>query len=248
MLLGVTACEQGPPPPDPQANKTPPPPPPPPPPKVTPIKDLMAELNIDPRIVMDENAAPNSDAERRAVLTFLDAVTRGNATAVRDMLSMDDQLILEQLIDSGRWDSTVQDIDSVMVMTGPNTNRTDIGSSTANLAVLAIFTVNNEFQPTMWYLEDDVFAAGPTPPDIDRRFSAATLRGLIDSWHQIVDEERAEGQRLEVDISLPQQILEQRERGGEIPDDPTPPGLPSPGGPGGPGAPPGDSPGPGVPL
>lgn len=243
ILICASGCEQAPPPAPPVVKKEVPIYVPPPP--ITTVADLMDELNIDPRIIMEETTAPRSTEERRAVLSFVNAMTRGDTAAVRTMLAMEDQLILDQLIASGTWGSTVADISNVMVMTGQNTNRTNIGSSTANLAVLAIFMVDNEFQPTLWYLEGDKFASGPTPPQIDRRVSAASLGGLIDSWHSIIEQERKRGQELEIDISLPQQILEQREQQGDIPGAPTPPSLPSPGGPG---SPPGNSPGPGVPL
>ena len=52
----------------PVAMAPPPPPPPaaPPPPAVTPIDELMAMLNIDPRVRLPEDKAPDNDIDRKA--------------------------------------------------------------------------------------------------------------------------------------------------------------------------------------
>src|SRR3982750_225090 len=65
----------------------PPPPPPPAPeaPKVTPIDQLMAQLNIDPKVHLPEAKAPDNDEDRKAVLVFFDSFARGNAQALKTM-------------------------------------------------------------------------------------------------------------------------------------------------------------------
>src|SRR5688572_26315773 len=85
------------------APPPPPPPAPPAPPPVSSIEDLMAELNIDPRVSLSEDKAPGTTDERRAVLVFFDAMARGNAQALKGMLSVTDQLELDALVESGAW-------------------------------------------------------------------------------------------------------------------------------------------------
>jgi hypothetical protein len=228
-----------------QTTITPPAPPPPPP--IASVQDLRLEMNIDERVRLDEIDAPGSETERRAVLAFADAFARGNTNSLRDLLALDDEVVMDQLMASGRWHNA-DEIEDVWVVTGPNPRRTGLLSSPANLAVLAIFTVNGRLEPTMWYLEDDEFVSGMTPFNITDRMTGADL---IDAWHAVIDEEQATGQRLDFDLNLPKQILEQRRPGGGIPSDPTappgpqPPSLPGGPSPGGPGP---GGPGPGVPL
>src|SRR5262245_58454972 len=102
LTLGLAGCGDD----QPQQQAIQPPPPPPEvpaPPPVTSIEDLMAELNIDQRIALPEDKAPASDPERRAILTFFDAIARGNAQSLRGMLAVTDQLELDALVESGAW-------------------------------------------------------------------------------------------------------------------------------------------------
>ena len=73
VSLGLAACGSEPPPPAaaPVAKRAPAPPPPPPAPTVTPIADLMARYDIDPRVNMSEDLAPDNDAGRIAVTALL---------------------------------------------------------------------------------------------------------------------------------------------------------------------------------
>jgi hypothetical protein len=192
LCVALTACaliSQGceeEPPPVVQAPPPPPPPPPPAPPAVTPIEQLMIDLNIDPRVSLPEEKAPDNDPDRKAVLVFFDAFARGNEQAVKDMLSLADQLELEALVKSGSWQTTVKNIQSINVQAG---------AYDVNKCALAVIEVGKgsrmTFQPQLWYYttEEDAakFEAVPTPPGIMDRLSGDDW---IEAWHQLLDDEQ----------------------------------------------------------
>lgn len=173
-----------------QVVVAPPPPPPPvapPPPAVTPIEQLMAQLNIDPRVRLPEDKAPDNDTDRKAVLVFFDAFARGDAKSVKRMLPLTDQLELEALTDSGAWQASVKEIQTIDVQTGSN--------SLSQKCALAVIEVGSgavtNFQPQLWYYTADskesLFEAAPTPPGIIDKLTG----NWIDTWHKILAEELA---------------------------------------------------------
>ncbi|MGI9013171.1 MAG: hypothetical protein ACR2GY_02870 [Phycisphaerales bacterium] len=243
--LMLSGCSEPPPPPPVVRTAPPPPPPPPPPPRVDTLDDLRAELNTDPRIVFDELDAPRDTAQRRAILTFFDAFARGNSTAARQMMPPTEKHELDDLIQSGRWDSTIQNIEEILISTGDAPAIIGVDAGSTNLAVLAIFQVDGDYQPTLWYLSSGAdgpeFIAAPTPPDILNRVSGTDM---IAAWHAVIEVELARANDPDIEEASPQQILAQRaaNEGGPINPD-APPEGPMPPSPGG--APPGGQPGPG---
>jgi hypothetical protein len=185
----------------------PPPPPPPPAPSVTPIEQLMAEMNIDPRIVFPEDQAPDNDEDRRAVLEFFDAQARGNAQAMRTMLPLAEQLQLTDMVEDGTWEATVAKILQIRVHTGTN--------SLSQKCALAVIEVgdgpNLSFQPQLWYYttsgDEAQFEAAPTPPGIIDRLSG----DWIASWHQILAAEMAKSQEPDEDLALAQKNIDSSE-------------------------------------
>ena len=245
-LVGASAfnmvgCEEEPPPPPPVVQKAPVAPPPPPAPKVVSLDDLRAEMNIDSRIFFEEANAPRDTEQRRAVLSFFDGFARGNSSAVKQMMPPLEQLELANLIETGRWQQNVDGINQIEVVTGPAPNLIGVDTGSNSLAVLGIFQVNGDYQPTMWYLSDGVngpeFIAAPTPPEILSRISGADM---IAAWHDVIKAEMARADEADLEVPTKQQILAQREsvEGGPAapsgPDSPAPPSIPSPGGPSGP--------------
>jgi len=208
------------------ATPPPAPPPPPPPPAVTPIKDLMAELNIDQRVVLPEERAPATDAERKAVLAFFDSFARGNSQSLQSMLPLSDQLELKALIDSGAWQKSVAQIQRIEIQTGANT--------LSQKCALAVVEVGNgaatNFQPQLWYytIEEDnpVFEAAPTPPGILDKLSG----DWIAAWHQILAAEMELAQQPDEDVTIQQQNIDSGSdqgsgnSGGGAPGGPAPPG------------------------
>ncbi len=248
--LTLAGCGEDPPPPV-VINNTPPPPPPPPPPPS--VDQLRAEMNIDERVKVDR-LTTNNPQEVRAMLRFFDAWVKGDANTVREMLRPEEQAALDDLLASGQWQRGVAGISEVHIVTGSNPQITGVSTGAGALAVLAIFTVDDEFEPTLWYMDYSVdgpeFVSAPTPPDILQRISGDDM---IAAWHKIIEEEIARASQPDVDITVPQTVLEQRGGPGGDPNAPPGPGPGSPPGPG-PGAPPGPGgnppggPGPGVPL
>lgn len=182
----------------------PPPPPPPPAPLVTPIDQLMMDLNIDPRVVLPEERAPDNNIDRKAVLVFFDAIARGNAQSLKGMLPLTDQLELAALVDSGAWKATVDSIQRIEVQTGTNSL-----SQKCALAVIEVGKLSNmTFQPQLWYYttadEDPIFEAAPSPPGIMDKLSG----DWIAAWHQVLEAEMALAMKPEEDLSVPQKNLD----------------------------------------
>lgn len=237
--ISLTGCSE-PPPPPPPVVKAPTAPPPPP---VTPISTLMAEMGIDPRIELPEDQAPQTDAQRRAVLSFVNAFVKNDTTNLKTMLDEQDQAMLAALTSSGDWKTTVEGIDRVDV-------RTQSGAGPlGQLAIMAVFWVDSgdlTLQPTMWYLNESgpvaSFESAVNPPNILDRISGDSL---IAEWHRIIELERELADAPDEELRMQQVFLDEadteRERGGNQPGAPTPPGGPTPPSPG----PGGPSPGPG---
>lgn len=209
----------------------PPPPPPPPAPTVTPIADLMAQLNIDARVSLPEEKAPDNDADRKAVLVFFDAFARGNAQAVKTMLPLADQPQLTALVDSGEWKNTTSKISKIGVLTGKNQ-----ASLKCALAVIEVGKGSDtSYQPQLWYYtsegENGSFEAAPTPPGIMDRLTG----DWIATWHKILEEEKALAMKPDEAVHIEQRNLEsdndsQNNNGGGGSTPNAPGGLRQPGG------------------
>ena len=163
----------------------PPPPPPPPAPTVTPIEQLMAEMNIDPRVELPEDKAPDNDVDRRAVLSFFDGFARGNDRAVGQMLPDSDRPQLQAIVESGAWKDTTSHIAKINVQCGAS----PLGDK-CSLAVFEVDGAGDMFQPQLWtYNTDDEeqpqFEAIASPPGIMDRLSG----DWITAWYDILEEE-----------------------------------------------------------
>ena len=146
----LVGCADDPPPPPPVVQREEPKFEPPPPPRVPTIAELMAQLDIDPRVNLPEERAPETEAQRVAVLKFFDSFARGNADSLRGMLSGPDQFLLDELVKSGSFSKSTAQITKINVRCA-----TQDGSD----CTLAIFQVAEGYQPQLWTYN----AAGPTP-------------------------------------------------------------------------------------
>lgn len=115
LTLAITGCGSEPEPPVAAAPTYTPPPPPPPAPRVTSISDLMAQLNIDNRIIFDESVAPDNDPARIAILEFFDGFARGDASAVASKLDPLDRRELTAMVESGQWRQASQGVESIWI-------------------------------------------------------------------------------------------------------------------------------------
>ena len=150
--------------------------------RVVPIATLMDQLGIDERIVFPEDKAPEDTASRKALLEFFDAFARSDNHAVSDMLSVTDRYDLDQLVESGKWSETTDQITEILL---------EASKSPEGIpCVMAIFEIGDTYQPQLWYYDaergDFLFEAASSPPNIIDR-----LYGLdpIAVWHEIIQEE-----------------------------------------------------------
>lgn len=165
-------------------------------PAVTPVADLMARLSIDERVSLPEDKAPGTDPDRIAVLGFFDAFARGDADALRTMLPLTDELELDALLESGVWEEATDGIAQIAIETGtgPYDER----------CALAIFEVDGDFQPQLWYYESTdegyQFDAAPTPPDMMNKLYGDDWIAL---WHRILEEEIELANKPDEDFDVP---------------------------------------------
>ena len=170
----------------------------PPPLAVTPIAQLMVELGIDERVSLPEDRAPMTDPERKAVLEFYDSFARGDSTALASLLTRLDRDELDELVESGAWADATGKITRIDVQTG---NSPHDGVACA----LAVFYVDDCFQPQMWYytVNDDgaQFESVAAPPNLmDRLYGA----DWIAAWFEILDEEMALADKPDEEFVVPQ--------------------------------------------
>lgn len=230
VALTLPGCTEEEPPPVVVAPPPAPPPPPPPPPLAT-VADLMKELNIDPRVSMDERFAPDTTEKRRAVLQFFDAFARGDATRAGAMMSAEDKTVLDDLVASGDWGSSTRGIDLIEVRAG-------IRPEDGKACALAIFTVGDGEQAGLWAYELDAgtasFAAEPTPPNVMERLSG---EDLIAAWYDMLEKYLALAQKPDVDLEAPKENMTQSSPTDAAGEEPPPDGGGGGGGGGGGAAP-----------
>jgi hypothetical protein len=212
VSLGLVACgsEPAPPPAAPVAKRAPAPPPPPPAPTVTPIADLMATYDIDPRVNLSEDLAPDNDEGRIAVLRFFDAFARGDSGRLDGMLSGMDALLLEEMTASGDWKAATSNIIGIDVRTGTHPVVGD--------CALAVFMVDNQFEPQLWAYEvtgnpaadGAEFDAQPSPPNMMDRLSG---NDWITAWFDILGEEMARATAPDEIVEIPTQDFTEEESG-----------------------------------
>jgi len=224
LAVGLVGCgsEEEP---KPQVKKSAPAPPPPPPkPKVTPVETLMAQMGIDDRVMLPESEAPDNTEDRRALLTFFDAMVRGDKQTVSEMIALTDREQLDALVDSGKWNQATDKIEMVELRTGQGPSGDPV--------VLALYTVGLEFQPQMWRYGSDrqgyLFEAVPGPPDILNRISGTNL---IQEWFNYLEEELALADRPDELFNIKVNLAKDSESSGDDDQPSGPIGRPS--GPGG---------------
>jgi hypothetical protein len=192
------------------AKRAPAPPPPPPAPTVTPIADLMATYDIDPRVNLSEDLAPDNDEGRIAVLRFFDAFARGDSGRLDGMLSGMDALLLEEMTASGDWKAATSNIIGIDVRTGTHPVVGD--------CALAVFMVDNQFEPQLWAYEvtgnpaadGAEFDAQPSPPNMMDRLSG---NDWITAWFDILGEEMARATAPDEIVEIPTQDFTEEESG-----------------------------------
>jgi len=107
----MVGCPKEEPPPPP----APPPPPPPPPPMIS-VQSLLAEGRFDARLTSAADVQMTDESMARASVRLADAIARGDARAMREMLAPDARATLNDLIASGEWDDATAAIEQVRVI------------------------------------------------------------------------------------------------------------------------------------
>jgi hypothetical protein len=148
------------------------------------VEELMKELGIDSRVVMEENQAPDTTEERKVVLEFYDAIVRGDHASLGELLGEADKHELDDMVASGDWQRATGDaVKQVTVQ---------CGSSEMGKCTLGLFETGAQFQPQLWYYMGTVgdyrFEAAASPPGIVNRLSGSDW---IAAWHKILAEELA---------------------------------------------------------
>jgi len=185
-----------------QVSNTPAPPPPPPAPKVTSVDDLMAQLNIDSRVYLPEDKAPATTEGRKAVLELFDGFVRGDNQVVSSYVSYSDRALLQDMVNSGTWKKSTENITQVRLETGI--------SLTGDECVLAIIQSGTKFQPQLWQISPGtekafMFDSVYTPPDMMNKLSGTDW---ITRWYEIVEEEMKLAEVPDEDLAPAQQILD----------------------------------------
>lgn len=229
----------------------PPPPPPvrpqreeaPPPPTVESVDSIIRQRGLSDKLVLADEHAPASTAERVAILEFFDAFARSDDRGLAEMLTPLDEQELRSMVESGVWAASTSKIELIELRTGAGPD----GQS----CVLAIFLVDGVDQPQLWYysVEGGVpeFESVACPPGLMKKLYG---EDLITLWHKLIDEERMLASLPDEDVTIRQVDLSSESDDGSFGSGgSTPAGAPSPGGPGGrrPVPPPRAPPGPAAP-
>lgn len=145
--------------------KPPPPPPPPkraaapPPPEKVVINGILQTLKPDARVQFPQDVAPTDETLARAVITFADALARGDADKIRPMLDPAGKTTLDTLVKNGGWgSSTGKAIEAVRV--------SSLAQGDQSTLVLAVQEPGVAY-PLAWTIGNTsgsiVFTAAPAP-------------------------------------------------------------------------------------
>lgn len=178
--VGLTSCGEDEAPPAPVVRFTPPPPPPEPvAPTVKSIAELMAELNIDPKVNLPEEFAPATTEKRAAALLFWNAFAKGDAAYAGGHMTALDRKVIEGLAKNGSWNSTTAQIKSIEVQ---------CQDEDEGFATFGLITAGSTEQPLLWDAEmasdEATFTAFPGPADILSHLSG---ENSIESWKKYVN-------------------------------------------------------------
>lgn len=94
-------------------EEPPPPPPPPPPPKATTVdpQSVAEYLTLNPKVnLQDAKSLDCSEDEVKAILVFMSSFAAGDADALRPMMDSTGRKVLDNLVESGRWQETTSEI------------------------------------------------------------------------------------------------------------------------------------------
>lgn len=203
------------------------------------LVDLREELQVSDKVKLTEAQAPPDCDDRRNLLVFFDAFVNAQPDTLREMMSSQDSMQLESMINAGQLEPVASRIREVTLETGI--------SPDGRPCVLAMYLLDDGYQAQLWYFRDKMgktaFMSATQPPNVVERLSGINL---VESWFAVLQEEqdRATEYDDELDELTPEQGAASGSSGNaapQLPLTPTGPSGPrgpsSPGGPGGPQSP-----------
>lgn len=130
--LTVAACEK--------KKKAPPPPPPPPPPApVIPdpvdINGVLQAMRSDARVQFPQDVAPADRTLAEGVISLANALAKGDADAMRSMLTPNAATVLDNLVATGAWAEQTGSIEQVRVVTVSNTTEAEATEALVGFAI-----------------------------------------------------------------------------------------------------------------
>jgi hypothetical protein len=188
--MQLIGCSDPPPPPPVAVDPGPPPPPPPPP---CALDQLRVELQISDKIRLSQAEAPPNCDERRNILIFFNAFVNGDADTLRQMMSSEDSLQLEAMINAGQFEPAIEEIRQVTLETGI--------SPQAQHCCLAMYLIGDGYEAQLWYYAEvsgvPTFSAAPQPPNIVGQLSGTDL---VESWFAVLEREREIASELDDEV------------------------------------------------
>lgn len=168
---------------------------------VTPVSELMKQYGIDQRIVLRENDAPGTDAERIAILKFFHSMITADAPQFSTMLSSQDRMEFSGLQETDIFKEAVMDVGQVNLQGG--------SSPDYQPAVVAIMAMQstNDYPAQLWTYQVDknggapTFTSAPTPLSVMDKLGT---NGQVDTWYRLLDEELALAMALDEALEIPQ--------------------------------------------
>ena len=149
-------------------------------PKPKTIVQLMDELSIDNRILVDELEAPREEKSRIALLQFFDAMLKSDVASLKNSISMGDRIELEAMINAGlsEYMNTVTRLD---LKIGLDPSGSD--------CVMGVFEIGMDYQVQLWGFQFDgqksTFTSMATQPNL-----VDTLSGnWITSYFALIDKQ-----------------------------------------------------------
>jgi len=108
--------------------------PPPPPPRVTqappPRVDVMAGIELDPRVQWPEETHPSTPELAQSIAKLANALARADADAFADMLTPEDAMLTRELVTFGLWQKQIERVEAIRICV-----LNEISSSNAELGI-----------------------------------------------------------------------------------------------------------------
>ncbi|MGY8755950.1 MAG: hypothetical protein ACKVLC_01100 [Phycisphaerales bacterium] len=186
------------------------------------VEQLTANLNIDDRIVLDEQDSPRPENQRIAILSFFDAMLAADSSTLKSMLAFDDQLELKAMMDTG-FAEQMDEVSLLMLKTGDDPD----GSA----CVMAIYEIGLDYQVQLWFFDGSgstyTFTAADTQPNLVDQLSG----NWVSSYFDLKKKQAEIAQQPDEETSYTL-AGESTSTDGSLGGDKDSPGGPGPGGPG----------------